>query len=268
MNDNINQMDLLATGVLDSSKPTRSNSSENPPRLTKQKSVIKKQMSVPTTYTNVPTIEVTDYSVASSIAKKTATISRTSSLKRLTRQQSFGFPIVPYSQINPHAFTRPYMQSLNEFINNGPYTTKTYKIDKINVIRSAFSKDLDIIYDDNASRMDKIRRILLSPQWNLIIIFLILLDWLVAVCSLLINMYKAESMVEEFAKFFSIGLLSFFILEIILKILLLPGIFFRSKLEIFDTLIVVISFTFEIVLITRKLDFAGVSSILTMFRYE
>lgn len=243
----MNDLDLITTGVLDqnvSKKPTS--------KLAASKS--SPQLKSPN--------KTPDYSISSTIANKKRP---QTNFKRLTRQQSTGFPDVPYSQLNPRAFSRRH-SAMVEFINNGPYTTKNYKIDKMRVLRSAFAKDVSIIYDENASRLDKIRSILLSQQWNLIIILLIILDWMVAVCALLVDIYEEHTTFEELAKFFSIGLLSFFILEIFLKAVLLPGVFFRSKLELFDMFIVLVSFTFEAIMITKNLDFAGVSSILTMLR--
>lgn len=207
-----------------------------------------------------------NYGIGAIIASKHK--NRDSSLRRLTKpSQSAGFPRVNYTQINPRGYKRRQSAIIN-FVSNGPYTTKNYKIDKLQVLKSAFAKDIDIIYDQDASRLDKIRRILLSPQWNLIVILLIIIDWLIAVCALLTDMFQENSLFEDFAQFFSIGLLSMFILEILLKIFLLPGIFFRSKLELFDAFIVLTSFTFEVILIVKNIDFAGVSSVLTMFRYN
>lgn len=161
---------------------------------------------------------------------------------------------------------------LENFINHGPFTLKNIKIDKMEAFNLTFSKDLDIIYDESASKIEKIKGILLSPQLNFVIIILIILDWIIAVLELLTDLFKDKpqflNYFEEFAKYFSIGMLSLFIFEIILKILLLPGIFFRSKLELFDAFIVVTSFILEIVLVIKRYDFSGVVSVLTIFRYS
>lgn len=246
-----------------------------------QRRPIKKQASLPVQLSNAQNVE-TGNDIGKAIASnspKSIVLSRSpnnnrrsspSKAKQQTAQSNAAYPNVNYSQVKqqPNNVFNRRQSSLIQFINKGPYSTKNFKIDKVQVLKSAFAKDLDIIYDANASSIDKIRRILLSPQFNLIIILLILLDWIIAVCALLSDLFDDDrkTQFEEFAKFFSIGLLSLFILEVLLKVILLPGIFFRSKLELFDAFIVLTSFAFETILILKNIEFHGVSSVLTMFR--
>jgi hypothetical protein len=247
-----------------------------------QRRPLKKQASLPVQLSNAQNIE-TGNDIGKAIASspkpvKSIVTNRSPNnnrrnlqkSKQQTAQSNAAYQNVNYSQLKQqpsNVFNRR-QSSLIQFINKGPYSTKNFKIDKVQVLKSAFAKDLDIIYDAKASSIDKIRRILLSPQFNLIIILLILLDWIIAVCALLSDLFDDDrkTQFEEFAKFFSIGLLSLFILEVLLKIILLPGIFFRSKLELFDAFIVLTSFAFETVLILKNIEFHGVSSVLTMFR--
>jgi hypothetical protein len=190
-----------------------------------------------------------------------------SSFKKLTRNQTKGFQSYQYSHLIPQNIsdTERQRRELKNFIRNGPYTPNNYKIDKVAVFFSTFPKIVD--ENDTAPRADKIRRILLSPQLNLMIIFLIILDWVIAVIETVIEMFDNKSNFLMGFEFFSLGLLSVFIIEILLKILLIPGVFFRSKLELFDAFIVISSYSLEIMLITKQLEINEIGKVLTIFRY-
>lgn len=157
--------------------------------------------------------------------------------------------------------------SIRELLDQLP--TSENPLDKAKLIRRAFSANLDPIYD--GSILEKIRFLLRSPQLNLIIIFLIILDSIFAVAELIIYFVQEKNRrsalaLEEFIEYMSLAVASLFLIEILLKIIFTPKTFFRSKMEIFDALIVVASFILEILFILKKHDFPGIGAILTIFR--
>ena len=157
--------------------------------------------------------------------------------------------------------------SIRELLDQLP--TSENPLDKARLIRRAFSANLDPIYD--GSILEKIRFLLRSPQLNLIIIFLIILDSIFAVAELIIYFVQEKNRrsalaLEEFIEYMSLAVASLFLIEILLKIIFTPKTFYRSKMEIFDALIVVASFILEILFILKKHDFPGIGAILTIFR--
>ena len=147
--------------------------------------------------------------------------------------------------------------------------TSENPLDKAKLIRRAFSANLDPIND--GSLLEKIRFLLRSPQLNIIIIFLIILDCIFAVAELIIYFVqhkhrRSALALEEFIEYLSLAVASLFLIEIILKIIFTPRTFFRSKMEIFDGLVVTTSFILEILFILKKHDFPGIGAILTIFR--
>lgn len=157
--------------------------------------------------------------------------------------------------------------SIRELLEQLP--TSENQMDKARLIRHAFSANLDPIYD--GSLLEKIRFLLRSPQLNLIIIFLIVLDCIFAVAELIIYFVqdkhrRSALALEEFIEYLSLAIASLFLIEILFKIIFTPKTFFRSKMEIFDSLIVITSFILEILFILKKHEFPGIGAILTIFR--
>jgi hypothetical protein len=141
---------------------------------------------------------------------------------------------------------------------------------KRKIFKQAFSNTLSSIYvKGELLALNKLRQILLSPQMNLFIIFLIMLDWFMGVIELTSDLaeekYKSLEKVEDVAEYISLTILCLFLIEILLRVFLMPKIFFTSFLEIFDATIVTISFVFECIFLTTK-DYSGIGTILLLFR--
>lgn len=158
---------------------------------------------------------------------------------------------------------------LRKFLRNGPYNEQTFKIDKTKAFKAAFSHDL--VYDSQSSFVDKLRNFLLCPQLNLIIIVLIIIDWSLAVIEMITDLIEDKSdfilFLEQAIIYLSISILSIFLIEILCKIVLVPKLYLQSKLEIFDALIVFVSFGLELFFLINKHDFHGIASLMTIFRY-
>jgi hypothetical protein len=165
---------------------------------------------------------------------------------------------------------RPDRSALLKFLQNVTHQRIIYKR---KIFKQAFSNNLSSIYVSQSGgllALKKLRQILLSPQINLFIIFLIMIDWLIGVIELTSDLaeekFKAFEKVEDVAEYVSITILCLFLIEIFLKMFLISKMFFTSFLEIFDAIIVIVSFVFECIFLTKK-DYSGIGTILLLFRY-
>lgn len=73
---------------------------------------------------------------------------------------------------------------------------------------------------------------------------------------------------ELAAEGFSLFILSIFLLSILCHFVLLGKVYCRSKLEMFDALIVVFSFSFEIISIVKSATNTGLEFTVIAFRLE
>lgn len=74
--------------------------------------------------------------------------------------------------------------------------------------------------------------------------------------------------VQSVLKYFGLSILSFFVIEIILKIIFIPRDVIKSKWGVFDTAVVFVSFILDIILLVNKQLLHTVSGLITLFRYE
>lgn len=66
------------------------------------------------------------------------------------------------------------------------------------------------------------------------------------------KLHHALEVTEDVLKFISLAILGLFIIEIVLKMLFTPGKFFKSKLEIMDAVVIVVSFVVSLLVINIK----------------
>jgi hypothetical protein len=161
--------------------------------------------------------------------------------------------------------------ALKRFLDHEEFTYQSFEVKKSVIFKKAFTQELHVIYDKNASQVEKLREVLLSPQLNLVIIVLIVVDWCFAVVELFTdfipNKTPSVRVFEQTMTYFSIAIIGFFLIEVFAKIVIVPKYFFSSKLEMFDGLIVIVGFCLEIFFAIKKRDFESVGSILTIFRF-
>lgn len=112
-----------------------------------------------------------------------------------------------------------------------------------------------LVWDSNISTREKLKLILRSNLFHIIVIVLVIIDVIcVAVeLTLLIEHGKSKhddmDTVEKVFKYISLSILSIFMIEITIKILVLRKEILKSIAEIFDILVVVVSFVLDIVFI-------------------
>jgi hypothetical protein len=162
-------------------------------------------------------------------------------------------------------------QSIEMFLNSFPTTDGEY------VDREIFQTVNDIIKSNiginkNMKLVDKIRLILKSHKFHFILIILVIFDIICVLIQVVIDIIHKDvhsdilHIFEEIAEIMSLCILSFFLFTIFANIVFLPKSFFKSKLEVFDALIVMISFSLEIVSIAKKDSLRAVELGLIVFR--
>ena len=101
---------------------------------------------------------------------------------------------------------------------------------------------------------EKLRHILHSKALHLVIIFLVLLDSILVVLELLFDLrvigpMEGESVIREVFHGFSVGILSMFMIELVLKLWADHKHFIRHKIEVLDGFVVVVSWVVDIALV-------------------
>ena len=103
------------------------------------------------------------------------------------------------------------------------------------------------LYIDDLSFRQKMKKILTSHYLHFVIIILVLLDSLCVTVELIMSFEKNEEnhalvLVEHIFKYLGLSILSLFLFELCLKIIFINKDLLKSKLEIFDAIIIVVSF--------------------------
>ena len=180
-------------------------------------------------------------------------------------------------QMENHGSKQDFLKYVNpdsqvaKFLDDDLVVENFFKITKAEILKTTFEHNLDMIYDAKVSRLDKIRKILLSPQFDLVIIFLVIIDVISALGELVTDIFRDKGEFsehfEDFVEYLSFTLVSLFVVEICFRAILIPKYFFRSKLECFDAIVVIVSFVLELLFILRQHEFNGMGSVLTILRY-
>jgi len=115
---------------------------------------------------------------------------------------------------------------------------------------------------------DKVKLVMESNQYHFGVVFFILLDIGCVAAELLIEPEKHHyHFLEKFLKFFGLGILSLFMVELVVKISLFRGAFFHSKFEIFDAIVIVVSFSVDLAFVLNGVSPAlGLITILRLWR--
>jgi hypothetical protein len=162
-------------------------------------------------------------------------------------------------------------QSIEMFLNSFPSTDGEY-VDKeiFQTVNDIMKSNMGI--NKNMKLVDKIRLILKSHKFHFILIILVIFDIMCVLIQVIIDIIHKDvhsdilHIVEEIAEIMSLCILSLFLLTILANIIFLPKSFFKSKLEVFDALIVMISFSLEIVSVVKKDSLRAVELGLIVFR--
>ncbi|KAL3857163.1 hypothetical protein ACJMK2_011879 [Sinanodonta woodiana] len=116
---------------------------------------------------------------------------------------------------------------------------------------SSINTDSDDTNQEVASFRDNVKSIIHSHKFQIIIICFVVLDCLLVIAELLFDLKiihtSEHSEVPHILHYASIGILSLFIIELIVKLYAVRLEFFHHKIEIFDAVIIIVSFALDIV---------------------
>lgn len=105
-------------------------------------------------------------------------------------------------------------------------------------------------------------------KFHIVIVCLVILDALFVLIEILLDLEllvdKVDHIIPEIFHYLSISVLSFFLLEIVGKLYAFRLEFFHHKFEVFDAVIVIISFIIDVVYITREDVFSAVGLLILL----
>ncbi|XP_073482441.1 voltage-gated hydrogen channel 1 [Aquarana catesbeiana] len=105
-------------------------------------------------------------------------------------------------------------------------------------------------------------------KFHIVIVCLVILDALFVLIEVLLDLEllvdKVDHIIPEIFHYLSISVLSFFLLEIVGKLFAFRLEFFHHKFEVFDAVIVIISFIIDVVYITREDVFSAVGLLILL----
>lgn len=136
------------------------------------------------------------------------------------------------------------------------------KITKEEFLESIFGPSLNFT-DKNLTIRERIRRVLHSNYMHLAIIILVLLDSFCVTIELIIDLENKSNnhalhVVEEVFKYLGFAILSFFVIEICFKIIFTFHDLVKSKLEIVDAIVVIVSFVADLIFIIHESTLAAI----------
>ncbi|XP_069816923.1 voltage-gated hydrogen channel 1 [Dendropsophus ebraccatus] len=105
-------------------------------------------------------------------------------------------------------------------------------------------------------------------KFQIVIVCLVILDALFVLIEILLDLEllaeKVDHIIPEIFHYLSISVLSFFLLELVGKLYAFRLEFFHHKFEVFDAVIVVISFIIDVVYVTREDVFSAVGLLILL----
>lgn len=113
-----------------------------------------------------------------------------------------------------------------------------------------------------------LRKLFSSHRFQVVIICLVVLDALLVLAELILDLKIIKPDRNNYAArvfhFLSIAILTFFMMEVFLKIYVFRLEFFHHKFEILDTVVVVVSFVLDIVLVFREHEFEALGLLILL----
>lgn len=112
-----------------------------------------------------------------------------------------------------------------------------------------------LVWDPNLTTREKLRFFLRSNLFHLIIIMLVIIDLISVGVELAITSEQKKedqnnmNSTKAVFKYISLSILSIFMIEIIVKVFVLRKEMLRSKADLFDALVVLVSFGFDLAII-------------------
>ncbi|CAI9564049.1 unnamed protein product [Staurois parvus] len=115
---------------------------------------------------------------------------------------------------------------------------------------------------------DALKWLFSCHKFQIVIVCLVILDALFVLIEVLLDLElladKVDHIIPEIFHYLSISVLSFFLLEIAGKLYAFRLEFFHHKFEVFDAVIVIISFIIDVVYITREDVFSAVGLLILL----
>lgn len=138
---------------------------------------------------------------------------------------------------------------------------------------SSFSTSSDYERGPRSCRQ-KTMKIVMSTQFQIVIISLVILDCLVVIAELLLDLRflevqaqdknAADDTLPKIFHYISLSILSLFVVEMLFKIYALRLELFKLKMEIFDAFVIVICFTLDIVFANSEGVQAGIGLLIIL----
>ncbi|KAK3606428.1 hypothetical protein CHS0354_041365 [Potamilus streckersoni] len=133
---------------------------------------------------------------------------------------------------------------------------------------SSVTSDSDETKQEFASFRERLKYILYTHKFQIIIICLVILDCLLVISELLLDLKILPSSEDNIAPhilhYASIGILSLFIIEILVRLYAVRLDFFRHKMELFDAVIIIVSLVLDIIFRNTKGPENGVGLLIVL----
>ena len=115
---------------------------------------------------------------------------------------------------------------------------------------------------------EKLNHIIHTTKFQIGVIVLVIIDCLLVIAELLIELKvlgsHEQSVVPKVLHFMSIGILSIFLIEIAVKVFVMRQDFFKSKMEVFDAVVVIVSFSLDVAFANREGSSSGVGLLIIL----
>ena len=118
----------------------------------------------------------------------------------------------------------------------------------------------------------RLQHVISTNKFQIAIVCLVIFDCLLVITELLMDLHVFKmhhaSPVAEILHYMSIGILSLFIIEITLKIYVMRQEFFKHRMEVFDAIIVIVTFALDVALAKEEglLSAIGLLIVLRLWR--
>lgn len=115
---------------------------------------------------------------------------------------------------------------------------------------------------------DSLRRLYSSERFQVAVVCLVILDAIFVLAELLIDLAIIElehgNIAPEVFHYLSLALLTFFVVELLGKLFAYRLEFFQHKFEVFDGLVVIVSFVLDVVFVFREDAFDGMGLLILL----
>lgn len=140
---------------------------------------------------------------------------------------------------------------------------------KDSYLHSVFGPNINFL-EAGITFRERVQRIIESNYFHIVVIILVLLDTVCVAGELIISLEKKEEALEtaeNIFKYMGLTILCLFLVEILTKLIFNTHHFLKSKLEIFDGIIVIISFALDVAFLDGEASPAiGLITLLRLWR--